>query len=363
MVVSLSQLPLPRLDDMRFRYSVMEFATAIKPACFQYFLEERGFDAAIYLDPDISVFAPLSQVEAALASGASCVLTPHILAPLNDDARPNDLDIMRSGVFNLGFGAFASTPEALAFINWWARHLETECLDDLENGLFVDQKFMDFAPAFLPNLHVLRNPGYNVAYWNLSQRPVDRSADGHYTAGGAPLVFFHFSGVVPGDDSVFSKHQDRFTMQTAGPAAGLVRDYLGQLAANGHARWSALPYAYGRFNNGDPIFAPMRRAWKAEPGGANPFSNPQTEWWNALSPDVDQDAGAPITRLMFAFHQSRPDLRAEFPLSLRSGRRGFHDWFLVNGIREYRLEGPPPSAFARLLARLRLALGRRLPRN
>ena len=363
MIVPLSRLPLPRLDEMRFRYSVMEFATAIKPACFQHFLEERGFDAAVYLDPDISVFAPLSEVESALASGASSVLTPHILSPLSNDARPNDLDIMRSGVFNLGFAAFARTAEALSYLGWWARHLESHCLDDLENGLFVDQKFMDFAPAFLPGLLVLRNPGYNVAYWNLSQRPVEKSADGLLTAGGTPLVFFHFSGVIPGDDSVFSRHQDRFTMQTAGPAADLVRDYLGQLAANGHARWSALPYAYDRFESGDPILAPMRRAWKAEPGAANPFSDPQKAWWNAPSPDIDQDADAPITRLMFALHQSRPDLRAEFPFSLKSGRRGFHDWFLVNGSREYRLAGPRPSAFARFLARLRLALGRRLPRN
>lgn len=363
MIVPLSRLPLPRLDEMRFRYSVMEFATAIKPACFQHFLEERGFDAAIYLDPDISVFAPLSEVESALASGASCVLTPHILTPLSHDARPTDLDIMRSGIFNLGFGAFARTPEALSFLCWWARHLESHCLDDPENGLFVDQKFMDFAPAFLPGLRILRHPGYNVAYWNLSQRSVGRSADRLLTASDAPLVFFHFSGVVPGDESVFSKHQDRFTMQTAGPAADLVRDYLGQLAANGHARWSALPYAYGRFDNGEPIFAPMRRAWKVQPGGENPFSNLQTDWWRAPSPDVDQDAGAPITRLMFALHQSRPDLRSEFPLSLKSGRRGFYDWFLVNGIREYRLEEPPPPAFARFLAHLRLALGRRLPRS
>jgi hypothetical protein len=39
---------------------------------------------------------------------------------------------------------------------------------------------MDLAPGLIPSLFVLRDPGYNVAYWNLSSREV-RRADGGYT--------------------------------------------------------------------------------------------------------------------------------------------------------------------------------------
>ena len=52
---------------------------------------------------------------------------------------------------------------------------------------------------------------------------------------GVPLVFFHFSGVVPDDPTVFSKHQNRFTPNDLSPSARrLFEDYLGRLHAN---RW------------------------------------------------------------------------------------------------------------------------------
>jgi hypothetical protein len=363
LIIPLSRLNLPQIDRMRFQYSVTEFSTAIKPACFLHLLQDRGFDAAIYLDPDTYVFSPLSEVDRQLASGATCVLTPHILEPLEDKASPGEIDILRSGVFNLGFATFTRAPEAISFLNWWARHLETDCFIDLERGLFVDQKFVDFAPAFLPDLHILRHPGFNVAYWNLSHRPIGRSAQGIWTAGNAPLVFFHFSGVIPGDKTVFSRHQDRISMQTVGPAASLVLDYLGQLEENGQANWSAIPYAYCRFDNGELIAGPMRRAWKPGSGVTGPFAHPQTDWWDAPSPDVDQDTGAPFTRLMYALHQSRTDLRAAFPLSVQSGRRAFLDWFMVHGIREYQIASARTSRIGRLTARLRLVLKRLFSRG
>ena len=102
---------------------------------------------------------------------ADAVLTPHLTAPIEDARGP-----LRAGdpaLRGLQPGVprhLASTPRTLPFLDWWARRLYRECLHEVERGLFVDQRWMDFAPAFLPGAEILRDPGYNVAYWNLAHR-------------------------------------------------------------------------------------------------------------------------------------------------------------------------------------------------
>ncbi|KCZ87579.1 group 1 glycosyl transferase [Hyphomonas johnsonii MHS-2] len=362
-----ADLSLANFQDMAFRYSIMEFNTAIKASCFQHLLRKLDYDAAIYIDPDIQLFQPFDQVHAALENGASCVLTPHILSPLRDSAKPSDLDILASGTFNLGFGAFARTAESLAFLEWWAETMKHHCYVDLANGLFVDQRFMDFAPSFIDALTVIKDPGYNVAYWNLANRPV-RKEDGIWMAAGSPLVFFHFSGVSPGSPDVFSKHQSRFDMTNIGDAAELVRNYTAALEDHGHAHWSTLPYAFGQFANGKHIVDVMRRGPPVDP--SDPFREPNHVWWSTPTDRVDSVPGLTITRLMYAIHAARPDLMEMFPLSTASGQRGFHAWFITHGAQEYRIEKtslePAMAAspvrnrqLARLFARLRLARSRK----
>jgi hypothetical protein len=365
-IVNLSELGAANIRDMAFRYNLVEFNTAIKPLCFEFMFDRAGFDAAIFLDPDIQVFAPMQQVHEALAGGASCVLTPHILSPLLDEGTPSDLDLMRSGTFNLGFAAFSNTDEARRFLSWWKDKLSQHCRIDLESGLFVDQRFVDFAPSFLERLTILRDPGYNVAYWNLANRPICKEAFG-WTAGESPLVFFHFSGVVPADPHVFSKHQSRFSMTNIGDAAELVETYRALVAGNGHETWSAAAYAYGWFETREPLPGPMRQGPPADP--LNPFRAANHAFWNAPSERVDQTKGTTITRLMIAIHDQRSDLREQFSLSTASGRQGFLAWFLLHGADEYRLSPASLEAalanaplnsprLARYLARLRLGLAR-----
>lgn len=372
--VPMVQLSIPGLTNLKARYSVLELSTAIKPFCFEYAFDRLGHGSAVYLDPDIQLFAPLSEVRAAFSGGASCTLTPHLLAPLADDGkRPSNRDILLSGTFNLGFAAFADEPEARAFLSWWGKELLEHCLVMPEEGLFVDQKFVDLAPGFLAGLSIIRHRGYNVAYWNLADRPIRKLAES-WTAGGSPLVFFHFSGVVPGDRGVFSKHQDRFTAALIGDdAAGLLYNYLERLAANGHAQWSTIPYAYANFRDGTPIPAAVRRALK---GGTVPpawFESLDTAYWDGPSENVDSEPGLTITRLMVAIYSARPDLRSAFAIATRAGRRDFHAWFLAHGARELGLdEGRVTAALAgarvsqpgiaRVFARLRLALSGRARR-
>lgn len=389
-VLYASELGIPSFWDMALRYSVMELATAIKPFVFLHFLESEEAGAAIYLDPDIQVFAPLAEVHALLRNGTPAVLTPHSTVPLDDGGDPDDLRLLRTGAYNLGFAAFSAAPAALDLLRWWAGQCETRCVVSVEDGLFVDQKFMDLAPCYLPGTAILHHPGYNVAYWNLPSRKLALAGDG-WTVNGEPLIFFHFSGVVPGDPRVFSKHQDRYTAASVGPAAALLRGYLDHLQQHGHAAHAKLPYSYGVYDDGAPIPEFARRVYaECQPRPNRRLTRAKAfcadySALNAAAPELARLGRTPVTRLAYAIWRNRADLQAAFPLQSPESATAFARWFIDGGPREHaisegfvrpvreRLErsagegsdaapgGPPQAALSERAARtvLRAALGMR----
>ncbi|MEJ0046135.1 MAG: hypothetical protein WDN04_08420 [Rhodospirillales bacterium] len=101
-LLSCEEIGIAHIENMKMWYSVIEFNTAIKPYAFLFMFEQCDFDEACYIDPDILLFSGMDEVFTALQDH-SCVLTPHMLEPLQDGKEPSDLTIMKSGVYNLGF--------------------------------------------------------------------------------------------------------------------------------------------------------------------------------------------------------------------------------------------------------------------
>ncbi len=348
-VVEARDVAIPCFFDMAYRYSIMELNTAIKPFCIEHLMDAHGHDRVVYLDPDIFVVNALTSVQAAFDEGAELVLTPHALAPLNDGRHPDDRAIMQTGAYNLGFGAFSNAPEVRQLLRWWAEHLRTRCVVDLANGLFVDQKFMDYAPALVGATKILRDPGYNAAYWNLHERNIVYTEQKGWQANDFPLAFFHFSGVDPKDPSVFSRHQNRHTIKTIGPLADLHRTYLGQLAANatlGADSVDHLRYAYGHHTDGTPILEAMRFVYRRV------FPEPQDHsfeeiftfhpgLFNTISEDWREEDDR-ITRLMQQVWSMRSDLKAHFDLMRKGDRSAYIDWFVRQAPQEHSL---PPSLY------------------
>jgi hypothetical protein len=173
--IVLDALALPDGQDFLFQYTVLELNTAVKPWAMQHLLRQ-GHEQVFYIDPDIRLYQPLSEVQALLGQGADIVFTPHLLAPITDDRHPTELDIRRAGTYNLGFCAVRNTPNTHRYLEWWQSKLHRHCVVEVDKGIFVDQSWMDLVPGMFERVAVLRHPGYNVAYWNLAQRQV--SLDG-----------------------------------------------------------------------------------------------------------------------------------------------------------------------------------------
>lgn len=337
-----------------FRYSLLELATALKPVFLRRLFDD-GCDRVVYLDPDVLVTAPLSEVERALDAGALLCLTPHLTAPLDDDgARPSEADILRAGCFNLGFAALGRHRRLDDFLAWWWSKTERDCRVDPEAGLFVDQRWLDLAPGLFEGVRVIRSPGYNVAYWNLAQRPL-RGRPGAYHVGAEPLVFFHFSGLDPLAPEGFSRYQDRFALADLGDARRLVEDYCAALRAAGHEACAGYDYAFGRLADGRPILDEMRALYRSDAAvereaGDDPFAL-HHGYWNEPW-DGDRRASPLVSRIAHQIWSSRPDLRRAFPDPGGASRLLLAAWFAERAAVEHAVPDCYVAPVAESLAAL-----------
>jgi len=331
-IIQLSDINLPVFHEMTFQYTVLELNTAVKPWVLEHLLA-KGYDQVIYLDPDIYVYKPLLEVFAALESGADIVITPHLLAPMTDDLQPSELDIRRAGTYNFGFCAVRASENTLNFIHWWQSKLERNCIVDIDRGVFVDQSWIDLVPGLFDNVLILRHPGYNVAYWNLSQRSVELTKSGLWTSNGLPLVFFHFSGLDPRSPRNFSKHQNRYTLSSLGAIKRLVLEYVNALKANGSEELAKIPYGYNFFDDGMRIPDDFRKVYLKsislrDKMGKEPFKHPEALCWVADEKPINNFS---TTWAMYCLWLSRADLQHTFGLQSAYDAYRYWSWFVHNG--------------------------------
>ncbi len=277
--VMLPSIGVPNLRSVAMMYDILELNTNVKPTFMKHLIETYALDALIYLDPDIFVYAPLDPVFTALDAGAAAVLTPHMTTPVCNGRSPSEQDILYNGTYNLGFIAVSASAESAAILNWWERR----CLDlgfsEGRTGLFVDQKWMNLAPGLFDHIAILRDPGLNMAYWNLHERALSIStastspsvipfADPSPTTT-EPLRFFHFSGITLTDPTSLSKNANRFTLADRPDLAQIFAAYKATVLANKDATLEALPYGFNTFSDGTAINRLTRRIYAAH---TNSFS-------------------------------------------------------------------------------------------
>lgn len=341
-IVEAERLEISNFGDFALRYDIMEFNTAVKPFMFRWIFDNTDLDSIIYLDPDIHVYSRFDRLETMLNDGASVVLTPHITEPLEDGKSPSDYNMLQAGVFNLGFIAARRCSESFDFMNWWGRRLITQCVNDLQANLFVDQKWCDLAPCLLGNLKILRDVGYNVAYWNLVQREISKVENGQWLVNGVPLSFFHFSGVDPLDKHLVSKHQNRFVWKDIPAAQPLFEAYNNSLMQAGWKETRVWPYVFDTVGGGAKIHRVVRMLYRAEHPqqieiGIGELQKYLSWLCNQPGIAIPTDNNVRITKLMHLIYRLRIDLQAAFPMETEAGRKQFASWFEEAGVRDYGL--------------------------
>jgi hypothetical protein len=230
---------------------------AIKPWVFDHFLD-RGAESVLYIDSDVLIFDSLHAVgEAARQHGVA--LIPHVITPMPRDGRkPDETMVLGVGTFNAGM--LGVGPLHGGFLAFLKERLRRECRTDIDAMRVNEQRWLDFVPPLFTH-QVVRDPGVDVAPWNLHERPLTKVGDRLFAAG-VPLRAFHFSGFDPRVPSVLSARDywDNPRVPVAGhtESSGVVEQYRTLLFDAGFTSCQGVPFAFDFLPDGTAIPASLR---------------------------------------------------------------------------------------------------------
>ncbi len=259
-VVTAADLFGAQTEAWLFGHDIVEACTAVKGAAACRILDEPGCEKLFYFDPDIAVFNSLEEI-VSLLDTHDIVLTPHQIAPEPREARQairdNEITSLSHGAYNLGFIAIANREEGRRCAAWWADRLTDWCHDRRDFGLFVDQKWCDLIPCFFDKVCVHRDPGCNVASWNLSHRLLAIDENGQIRVNGVPLKFYHFTKLGPIGDTMTQRYARDNT-----EVYELWAWYRQAVAAATDERVPEGYWHYKTFDDGTPIPQEVRRLYR-----------------------------------------------------------------------------------------------------
>ncbi|MDI1323156.1 MAG: hypothetical protein PSV36_10435 [Algoriphagus sp.] len=256
-ILPFDQLGFSVFEEMLLKYNIIEFNTSVKPFYIDFLWRKYGNEnAIIYLDPDILLYRPLDHVFQGLKND-SVILTP-MFCEAPQETSLDELVALRHGMFNLGFIALKYSEESLRLVLWWKERLRTHCLIDKSRGIFVDQKWMDLAPLLFDGVKILKHRGYNMAWWNFSERRlIDLGNEYAVNQNDQLLYFFHFSGFKPGSSFITGRSgEPQFAYQARPELLRLGKEYEELLKAN---RFEFFSIQKPKLT----FFAP-RRSWKSK---------------------------------------------------------------------------------------------------
>ena len=272
-IIWIDELKIQNIYGWIFKHSIVELCTAVKGPFLQELISE-GAEKIIYLDPDTVLFNQLDPIINLLDDHA-ILLTPHLLDYSDSEQSIVDneiMGVMKHGIFNLGFLAInACKPEGKKFAKWWGNRLLNYCYKDYAQGLFTDQKWCDLIPAYFKDYYIIRDPGYNVASWNINKRQISISEKGQILIDSRyPLRFYHFTGYDSGDGDSMTKRY--------GAGNPIIKEtwiwYGRRLQENEQSVYSRFKQYYNYYDNGVEIKSNARHLYRERKDLQEAFPNP-----------------------------------------------------------------------------------------
>ena len=204
--IFVEDLDIPDRNIRLSQYSVFELSVSLKPSIIEYVFEKYEYDKVCWFDSDIYIYSSFNDEVWDKLNSHPIMITPHLLNSPSDYIGDQEMNIARHGIYNSGFIGLSRHPDSQQFIQWWKNRLANFCYWKPEEGMFVDQRWLDFLPTLGLNVYISRYPGLNAGYWDLSNRFFE-DKDGGYWVNGVPLKFFHFSKYSPDRPDVVAEGQ------------------------------------------------------------------------------------------------------------------------------------------------------------
>lgn len=232
-LIEIEQVGIPDLEQLIQKYDVFEMCGLIRPYLAEYLFNcYNELQKLIYIDTDILVFGSFENVISDLETH-DIILTPHAFLPFPEDGLyPKEVSFNNAGLYNSGFFAVKRSDSGMSFLKWWQQRLRAYGAVNFMDGMFVDQLWLNFVPLFFDNVHVSKDLGLNVGYWNLHERRLSQTNGSFIVNEKYPLVFFHYSGYKLDSPDKISVHTDRFDLLTRSELRPIFDLYHQRLTAN-----------------------------------------------------------------------------------------------------------------------------------
>lgn len=194
-----------------YKEDIGAYLSTLRPAAMKYLMRNKtqNFTKVLSLGADCELFDSIKEIQN-LLDKYRAIVTPHITSPITGDhsKAPNDLSVAKTGHINGDFLALYRCVNTIKFLDWFEERLDNCCVNMPQHGLFYDQTWLNFLPFIMDGVYILRNSGYNVAYWNYFQRDL-KKVDGKWHTKDGPLVMFHYSGFDRENPQGISRYQNK----------------------------------------------------------------------------------------------------------------------------------------------------------
>jgi glycosyltransferase involved in cell wall biosynthesis len=245
------------IEELAFKFDLVEFSTTIKPLAFLYLFQILKIPYALYFDNDVWVTHSLNPLINILTTKLT-VLTPHISVPIPEDGKhQRDINILKAGVLNFGFVSFTNHPKSLTFISWWYERLRYYGYVALDKGMHFDQNWGHFIFVFFNSneYYIIRDNRYNIAYWNLhyiGQKIYLHDEEKRPYVNQEPVVFMHLSGISLFEEydlNTISRHQNRYNLDDFPALEAVLVTYIQHVSSFQVEIYRKIPYGYNYFSD------------------------------------------------------------------------------------------------------------------
>ena len=214
----------PQLRSVKESRSRMEYVFTLTPWLVRWALTQSKPNSWVtYLDADMAFFSSTDPLYEAIESSSVAIVEHRFTW---DQAWRS-----KYGRFNVAWVGFRNGDQGRACLEWWAEQCLEWCHDEVSNGRFADQGYLDKFPELFSGVAIIDHPGADVAPWNLRRHRIALGGSGEVQVDGSPLVFFHFHGLRSAGNRYRFKHLPYLARTTATIRDHVYRPYCQALAA------------------------------------------------------------------------------------------------------------------------------------
>lgn len=251
-IIPANEIDIPYFESLWKKYKIVELNTCVKPFYLEYFTKKYvNLEYLMYFDPDTFIYGKISEIENELINNKEILLTPHILSPIPLDGKnPGENTFLNYGIYNLGFIAIKNPKNNTSFFRWWSERTYKVGFDIVSQGFFVDQLWINLIPIYYSNVCVSKNPGLNMAPWNLHERILAKNdIDNWIVNENQNLIFYHFSNYKYTSPEILASYYDRYGFEDRKDLVVFYKEYLDHLLNNNIEQVSKIECKYIQMRN------------------------------------------------------------------------------------------------------------------